>query len=78
MKTIAVRLMPKASSNRIGEVRSFPDGEDRLIVYVTAVAEGGKANQAMIRLLAEHFNTAASRIHIIQGMTSRNKRIRIL
>jgi hypothetical protein len=78
MKIFSVRLTPKASSNRIGEVMSLPTGEEQLRVYVTAVAEDSKANEAMIRLLAKHFGVAPSQLCIIKGATCRNKIIKIL
>jgi uncharacterized protein len=77
MTLIAIRLTPKASANRIGEARTLPDGTEQLAVYVTAVPENGKANEAMIRLLSKHLNIAAGRIRVIRGATSRNKIIEI-
>lgn len=75
MKTIYVRLHPKASSNRIGETRITTRGQEQLMVYVTALAENNKANAAMIQLLAKHFKVARSCVCIAQGFTKRNKRI---
>lgn len=75
--TMAIRLTPKASSDRIGDIRKMPDGTEQLAVYVTAVPENGKANTAMIRILSKHLNIAASRITVIRGATSRNKIIQI-
>lgn len=77
MKLISVRVIPKASSNRLGETRSLPNGEAQLTVYVTAVAEKGKANDAIIKLLADHFKLAPSKFSIIKGVTSRHKLIKI-
>ncbi len=74
---LAIKLTPKASSNRIGESRNLPDGTEQLAVYVTAVPENGKANNAMIRLLSTHLKVAASRITVIRGATSRNKIVQI-
>lgn len=74
---IAVRLTPKASSDRIGEVRRLPNGDEQLTVYVTAVAEDNKANEAMIRLLAKHWDVAVSRLSIVRGHTNRNKLLRV-
>lgn len=76
-KTISVRLIPKASSNRIGEMRLLPSGEEQLMIYVTTVPEDGKANETMIRLLAKHLNIAASRLTISKGYNNRNKLINI-
>ncbi|MCD6034719.1 MAG: putative YggU family [Rickettsiales bacterium] len=33
----------------------MPSGEKQLMVYVTAVPDDGKANEAIIRLLAEYY-----------------------
>jgi uncharacterized protein len=77
-RIIAVRLTPKASSNRIGEIRSLPDGTEQLAIYVTAVPESGKANDAMLKLLSKHLGLAKSRLAVIKGATSRDKLVEIL
>ena len=46
-----------------------------LKVSVRAVREKGKANSALIELLAAHFGIAKSRIEIEAGTTSKIKRI---
>ena len=74
---IAVRLTPKASSERVGETRKLPDGSEQLVVYVTAPPDNGKANEAMLRLLAKHFGVAPTRLTIVRGQTNRNKLVRI-
>ena len=76
-RIIAIRLTPKASANRIGKVRTLPDGTEQLTLYVTAPPDKGKANEAMIRLLAEHLNVAPSRLEIIGGHTNRNKVVKV-
>ncbi len=77
MRVIAVRLTPKSSSERIGEVRVMPDGEARLMVYVTVPPDKNKANEAMLRLLAKYFQLAPSRLVLLQGHTHRNKLVGI-
>ncbi len=76
-RIIQVKLTPKASSARVGDICRGADGRDILPVYVTAVPEGGKANEAMIRLLAKHFGVAVSRVRLVRGHTSRQKTIEI-
>lgn len=76
-RKINVKLTPKASSDRIGDIRPGVDGGAVLSVYVTAVPEDGKANEAMIRLLAAHFDVAPSSVVIVRGHTSRHKIIEI-
>lgn len=73
---IAVRVTPNAGVNQI---KNDPqaDGSTLLRVMVTATPEDGKANDAVIKLLAKHFGVAKSRLSIIRGQTSRDKLIRI-
>ena len=74
---IAIRLTPKASADRVGETRKLQNGDEQLVVCVTAPPEDGKANEAMIRLLAKHLDVPASCLTIMRGMTNRNKLVRI-
>ncbi len=76
-RTIHIKLTPKASSDRVGDMRENEDGQPVMQVYVTAVPEDGKANEALIRLLAKHFHVAPSRVRILRGLTSRQKMIEI-
>ena len=76
-RVISVKLTPKASSDRIGEIRKLSDGGEQLAVYVTAAPDKGKANEALLDLLAKHLGLAASRLKIVRGHASRNKLIEI-
>jgi len=66
---LQVRLTPKASANRLQDVT--PDLV--LKVQVTAVPENGKANQALIALLAKFWKLPKSAFEITSGATDRNK-----
>lgn len=81
MKTLSgdiqVRVTPRAKANRI-EAAADADGMVSLRVYVTAVPEDGRANAAVIDLLAKALHLAKSRITVLRGETARNKVIRIL
>lgn len=68
---IAVRVTPKASRNAV-----LVDGE-MLRVTVTVVPEDGKANAAVVKLLAKALGIAKSRLVLIRGATSRDKVFRI-
>lgn len=72
-KLIHIKLTPKAASNRIGDVRKDVNGNDVLSVHVTAPPDKNKANEALIELLAAHYNIAPSRLTLIRGHTARNK-----
>jgi len=67
-----VLAKPKASRN---EVIGVHDGA--LKVAVTAPPEKGKANAAIVKLLADILEVPSSSIEIVSGETSRRKRVRI-
>ncbi|MCH7746404.1 MAG: DUF167 domain-containing protein [Chloroflexi bacterium] len=63
-----VRVQPKARRNSIEVVEG-----SKLKVYVTAAPEGGKANDAVIALLAKSLGISKSHIRILRGDKSRDK-----
>ena len=50
---------------------------DSFIIKVKEPPKEGKANQAVIKLLAEHFGVPQSQVRIISGFRSRNKVVEI-
>ncbi len=50
---------------------------DHYKIYLTAPAVEGRANQALIAFLAEHFHAAKSQITITKGLKSRHKVVTI-
>lgn len=70
---LVVRLTPKASHTKIGDVSIDANGLPFLKVYVTAVPEDNKANKALIELLSKTFRIAKTSIYIISGLTDRRK-----
>jgi len=46
-------------------------------VRVRAAPQDGKANEAVIRLLARHFGVPKSAVSIVRGFTVRNKIVEI-
>jgi len=68
---IQVKVVPKA------KVASVVREADMFIVRVKEPAKEGKANSAVIRLLADHFKIPQSAMTIVRGMGSRNKVIEI-
>ncbi|MCH8092615.1 MAG: DUF167 domain-containing protein [Proteobacteria bacterium] len=71
--SVAVRLTPKAANNRIGDIRASADGKEALRVWVTPPPESGKANTALIALLAKEWKMAKGDITIKTGARGRNK-----
>jgi uncharacterized protein (TIGR00251 family) len=73
--TVAIRLTPKASMDRVSGIMAEAGGARRIKVSVTAVPESGKANGALIQLLARQWKVPKSRISIIRGLTDRRKTV---
>ncbi|SEH05206.1 DUF167 family protein [Candidatus Venteria ishoeyi] len=73
---LQVQIQPRASRDEIvGEIAT--EQGPRLKIRITAPPIDGKANAHLRKLLAKIFGIAKTRIHIINGETSRNKRLRI-
>jgi uncharacterized protein (TIGR00251 family) len=63
-----LRVQPHARRQEVAGVR-----QDALVVKVTAPPEGGRANEACRRLLADVLDLPAERVEIIRGHTARDK-----
>lgn len=68
---IAVRVTPRAGRNAL-----VLDG-DLVRVSVTAVPEDGKANAAVVKLLAKSLGIARTRLTLLRGATGRDKLFQI-
>lgn len=68
-----IRLTPKASRSRVEGVGAGADGGAVLKVAVTAPPERGKANAAMITLLAKAWRLPKTTMAITAGATARRK-----
>lgn len=66
-RSINVRVIPRARKN---DVIEFAGG---FKVYLTATPTEGKANKALLEVLARHLNLKKSQLTIIKGEKSRNK-----
>jgi uncharacterized protein (TIGR00251 family) len=51
---------------------------DSFVVKVKEPPREGKANQAVIKLLAKHFGVPQSQVRILRGSRSRNKVIEVV
>jgi uncharacterized protein YggU (UPF0235/DUF167 family) len=74
---VFVRLTPKASRNAVQGRAPEADGGVVLKVAVTAVPENGKANQALVKLLAKEWKLPKSALTITAGATDRRKTLLI-
>ena len=68
---LSVRVTPNARANTV----SIVDGTIR--VGVTVPPADGKANAAVVALLAKALGVAKTRLTLLQGQTSRNKVFRL-
>lgn len=74
--SLHVRVTPKAKSARI--TREISENHTEYYkVYVTVAPEDGKANKAVIELLADALGLPKSALTISHGLTSREKIIQI-
>jgi uncharacterized protein len=67
-----IRATPKASRDEIAGLRN-----GALLVKVTAAPEKGKANAAVITLLAKTIGVPKSAFELVSGETDRNKVLRL-
>lgn len=72
-----VKLTPNASRNTIQGWAEGVDGMKVLKVSVTAIPEDGKANAALIKLLAKHCRLPKGAFILKNGATDRQKTILI-
>ena len=69
---IKVHVRTHAHQDKIEEI-----GVDEYKIWTTAIPERGEANEAIVDILAEHFNVSPSKIHIRSGNKSTHKLIEI-
>jgi uncharacterized protein (TIGR00251 family) len=69
---ILIRVKPQAKRESVIKVA---DGEYR--VAVRPPAQDNQANEAVVKLLAQHFSVSKSAIAIVRGQRSRKKLIEI-
>lgn len=74
---LTVRVTPNASRDAVLERMEDDAGRIYLKVKVRAVPEGGKANQAVEKLLAKALGVPKSAVRVVTGETSRIKGVDI-
>ena len=68
---IQVKVKPNSKTEEVSQ-----EG-DSFVVKVKEPPKEGKANQAVIKLLAHHFGVPQSQVRILSGFKSKNKVIEI-
>ena len=69
---IRVKVKPNSKIPRIIE-----EEDNSLTIYLKSPPVDGKANQELIKVLAERFDVSKSRITIKSGLSSRQKLVEI-
>jgi len=70
---IFVKVKPAAKENKIEKVE-----EKSFLISVKEPPVMGRANKAVLKLLADYFNISASQFRIKSGLKSRQKIIQII
>ena len=71
---LALEVQPNSSRDAINDINQW---RSRLQVSVRAQAQKGAANRAVEKIIAKHLNIIQSAVVITQGLTSRQKMLRI-
>ncbi len=72
MPKIFVKVKPKSVEEKVIKL-----SETNFKVWVQEPPEKGKANRAVIRILADYFKTPQSNVRVVSGSTSKVKVIEI-
>lgn len=68
-----IYIKPNSKKGPLVELQ--PDGS--LVVFVQEIPEKGKANTALVKLIANHLDVSKSCVKVVTGHTSRHKIIEI-
>lgn len=72
-----VRLTPKSSRDAVESFETAADGRTHLKARVRAVPEKGKANEALLKLIAGFLRVPARDVMIVSGDSARLKCVRV-
>ena len=69
---LEIKVVPRSSRVELVEK------EGVLKAYVNEAPDKGKANKAVIALIAKEYKVPKSNVKIVSGLTSRNKRVEVV
>jgi len=70
---VRLRVTPRGGADRIEGLARDADGKGFLRLRVSAVAEKGRANEAVLKLLAKAWRLPRTALSVTAGETGRNK-----
>ena len=75
---VAIHLSPRAKFDRLLGIAAAADGGRALRASVSAPAREGRANEALLQLLAQTWHLPRRNLSIVAGATSRKKTVRVI
>lgn len=74
---VRLKVAPRAARNRVEGLAPEADGGVALKVSVTAAPEDGKANAAVVKLLAAEWDVPRSTVEVVLGAADRRKVVQV-
>jgi uncharacterized protein len=74
---VALKVTPRAASSGVQGIEVDGEGRGSLAVRVNAPPEAGKANAALIKLLAKRWHVPQRDLELISGASGRRKVLQI-
>lgn len=74
---VALRVTPRAGRDRIDGLITDGDGRAALKLSVTAAPEDGKANMAVLKLLAKAWDVPRTALSVASGAAARRKIVHV-
>ncbi|MDD3711550.1 MAG: DUF167 domain-containing protein [Patescibacteria group bacterium] len=77
---LSIKVFPASSETKIKEIRSSKINNQKveiILISIKAPADKNKANQELIKFLAQEFDTDKESVIIISGKTDRIKLVKI-
>ena len=74
---VAIRLSPRAKTNRLLNVVTMAEGRCAIKASVTAPPRDGRANEALLQLLSQAWRLPRSSLAVVAGAAARDKTVSI-
>jgi hypothetical protein len=74
---VALKVMPRAAASRVEGVEADGAGHRHLVVRVSAPPEAGKANAAVVKLLARRWRVPRRDLEVVSGAGGRRKVLQV-
>jgi hypothetical protein len=72
MSRLVIKVIPKSGRSELKKVGNS------IKAWLTSAPEDGRANDELVRMLADKFDVSRSEISLVKGRTSRNKTVDIV